>query len=239
MAVRTIMAVGAHPDDVELTCAASLALWAREGHRVTLVVATDGARGGKESGSRFDAVIRTRRAEQEEAAGKLGIHEVVFLGFPDGELAEGRELRGALVREIRRQRPDVAVVMDPLTVILRNSYVNHRDHRVLGMALLDALYPQASNAGYFPEQLEEGLEPHKVPELLLTGTEAPNYWIDVGETIDLRFEALRSHASQIRLWPENGEAVIRQQREYAAVVGVEHGMAYAEEFRRVVVNPLS
>jgi len=184
-------------------------------------------------------MAHTRHAEQAEAAEILGFNEVVHLGFPDGELADDATLRGALVAQVRRVRPDVAVVMDPLTVVYRNSYVNHRDHRMLGMALLDALYPEASNAGYFPEQIERGLVPHKVPELLLANSEWPNYWVDVSATLERRFDALRRHRSQIRLWPEAGEAVMRQQREHASVLGVEHGVQYAESYRRVVVNPLA
>ncbi|HLJ65806.1 MAG TPA: PIG-L deacetylase family protein [Chloroflexota bacterium] len=236
---RTFLVIMSHPDDAELTCAGSIARWVREGNRAVLVVATDGARGGKHEGVDAAAMAATRRREQESAAAVIGFSDLVHLGFPDGELTDGEALRGTLVEQVRRFRPDVVVVMDPLTVIHRNSYVNHRDHRMLGMAALDALYPEASNAAYFPEQLGAGLRPHKVPELLLTQTERPNYWVDVGATLEVRFEALRRHASQIRLWPENGEAVIRQQRELAAVIGVEHGFAYAEEFRRIVVNPLS
>jgi LmbE family N-acetylglucosaminyl deacetylase len=181
----------------------------------------------------------TRQREQEEAAHVLGIEEVVILGFPDGELTDGEPLRGALVRQVRRFRPDVTVVMDPLSVIQRNSYVNHRDHRILGMATLDALYPEASNPAYFPEQISEGLQTHKVPELLLANTDQPNFWVDVSATLRTRFEALRRHASQISAWPENGELVIRQQTELASVLGLQYGVRYAEEFRRIVVNPLS
>ncbi len=212
--------------------------WSRAGDRVVLVIAADGARGGKFSNA-SPSVARERRIEQECAGTVLGVSEIVYLDFPDGDLEDDRALRGALVEQIRRVRPDVAVIMDPLTVIYRNAYVNHRDHRILGMAMLDALYPEASNAGYFPEQLASGLELHKVPELLLTQSDRPNFWVDVSETLEVRFDALRCHQSQVALWPEHGEAVIRQQRELAAVLGVEHGMGYAEEFRRVVVNPLS
>jgi LmbE family N-acetylglucosaminyl deacetylase len=213
----------------------------REGDRAILVIATDGARGGKyvDPDASGEAMARTRRSEQIEAAAHIGFEEIVSLGFSDGELQEDDALRGALVEQARRWRPQVAMAMDPLTVVYRDSYINHRDHRVLGMALLDALYPQASNAGYFPDQLAHGLQPHKVPELLLANSERPNFWVDVTATIDVRFDALRCHRSQIRLWPENGEAIIRQQREYAAAIGTEHGMAFAEAFRRVVVNPLS
>jgi LmbE family N-acetylglucosaminyl deacetylase len=241
MASRTILTVMAHPDDAELTCAGSIARWVREGGRAVLVIATDGSRGGKhpEPNLSGEAMARTRRSEQIEAAALIGFAEIVSLGFGDGELQEDDALRGALVEQIRKWRPQTAVAMDPLTVIYRDSYINHRDHRVLGMALLDALYPQASNAGYFPEQLERGLQPHKVPELLLANSEHPNFWVDVTDTIDIRFDALRCHRSQIRLWPENGEAIIRQQRDYAGVIGTEHGMTYAEAFRRVVVDPLS
>jgi LmbE family N-acetylglucosaminyl deacetylase len=213
--------------------------WVREGDRALLVVATDGARGGKVRDADHRAVVEQRRAEQRRAADVMGIGDVVFLGFPDGELRDDDELRGALVEQVRRFRPDVVVMLDPLTVIHRNSYVNHRDHRTLGMALLDAMYPEASNAGYFPEQLERGLETHKVPEVLLATTDQPNHWVDVSATLETRFAALRCHTSQMKLWPEGGEAVIQQQRELAQVLGVERGVRYVEEYRRVVVNPLA
>jgi len=236
---RTILVVMAHPDDAELTCAGSMARWIREGDRAVLVVASDGARGGKHHDADHQSMAPTRQSEQQASADLIGINQAVYLGFPDGALCDDEGLRGALVGQIRRVRPDVVIVMDPLTVIFQDSYVNHRDHRVLGMTMLDALYPAASNAGYFPEQLEMGLRLHKVPELLLTTTERPNYWVDVSDTLEIRFDALRCHASQIRLWPDNGEFVIEQQRRVAETIGAEHGFRYAEAFRRVVVNPLT
>lgn len=236
---RTILVVMAHPDDAELTCAASIARWVLEGDEAALVIATDGARGGKVTGSDAQAIAQTRQQEQEEAADVIGFRQLVRLGFPDGDLVDDEVLRGVLVEQIRQLKPDVAIVMDPFYVIQRNSYINHRDHRMLGMAMIDALYPQASNSGYFPEQLQRGLGLHKVPELLLVNTDQPNYWVDVSDTLDIRFEALRRHRSQIRLWPKNGEAIIRTQRELAAAIGAEHGATYAEAFRQVVVDPLS
>ncbi len=238
MAGRTILVIVPHPDDAELSCDASVARWIREGDRAVLAVATGGSLGAKLS-SEPERMVEERAAEQLAAARVIGYEDVLFLGFRDGELEDDAALRKALVREIRRIRPDLVILLDPLTVIYRNSYVNHRDHRMLGMAALDAMYPEASNAGYFPDALGDGLELHKVPEVLLATTDSPNYWVDVGDTLDLRFDALRQHASQLRLWPENGEGVIREQRELAAVIGREHGMEYAEAFRRVVVNPLS
>jgi LmbE family N-acetylglucosaminyl deacetylase len=236
---RTILVVVAHPDDAELSCAGAVARWTREGSRAVLLVATNGARGGKYRDADHASMAQLRWEEQQEAAKVIGFEEVVSLDFADGELQNDMALRSALVEQIRRIRADTAILLDPLTVIHRNSYVNHRDHRMLGMAMLDAMYPEASNAGYYPEQLERGLEPHKVPGFLLALTDQPNYWVDVSDTLDIRFDALRCHRSQIRLWPENGEAVIRQQREWAAVLGLERGVRYVEEYRRVVVNPLA
>jgi LmbE family N-acetylglucosaminyl deacetylase len=238
MAGRTILVMMPHADDAELSCDGTVARWVREGDRAILLVATDGARGAKHS-NEPDRMRGERHAEQLAAAEVVGYEDVRFLGFADGELENDAELRGVLVREIRSVRPDVVILIDPLTVIHRNSYVNHRDHRMLGMAALDALYPASSNAGYFSEHLGDGMQLHKVPEVLLAVTDSPNYWVDVTETMDIRFQALRKHASQVKLWPDEGEGVIQQQREHAAVLGVEHGMGYAEEFRRIVVNPLT
>ncbi len=239
MAGRRILALGTHPDDVELTCGASIARWVRDGDTAILVVATDGSKGGKDVDSDPRETARIRRNEQMEAAEIMGFEDVVFLDLRDGEVEDIPELRALLVEQIRRFRPEVAIAMDPLTIIHRNSYVNHRDHRILGMAFLDALYPEASNAAYFPEQLARGLEVHKCPELLLSATESPNYWVDVSETLETRFTALRCHASQIQLWLENGEVLIEEQRERAASVGAAQGMGYAEEFRRVIADQLS
>jgi LmbE family N-acetylglucosaminyl deacetylase len=238
MPARTILVIMPHADDAELTCDGTVARWVREGDRAILTIATDGARGAKLT-SAPEQMRRERREEQLAAADVIGYEEVRFLGFADGELEDDLDLRRALVREIRRIRPDLVILLDPLTVIHRNSYVNHRDHRVLGMAALDAMYPEASNAGYFPDDLGGDLQLHKVPEVLLAITDSPNYWVDVTDTLEVRFSALRKHASQVRLWPDDGEAVIGEQRALAEVIGREHGMGYAEEFRRVVVNPLS
>jgi LmbE family N-acetylglucosaminyl deacetylase len=236
---RIILAVMPHPDDLELTCAGSIARWIRDGDQAFLLVVRKGARGAKLRNGQVEKMAQIRVREQEEAAAVIGFRGVALLDFEDGGLEDDDTLRGALVKQIRTMRPDVAVAIDPLTVIHRDSYVNHRDHRKLGMALLDALYPEASNASYFPEQVEAGLTPHKVPELLLTNTDSPNYWVDVTETLEIRFEALRKHRSQMKLWPDNGEEIIRQQRAEAEYLAIGHGMTYAEVFRRVVASPLN
>jgi LmbE family N-acetylglucosaminyl deacetylase len=238
MAGRRILALGTHPDDVELTCGASIARWIAEGDTTILIVGTDGSRGGKEGSSISDRTSRVRREEQLEAAAVIGFEDVVFLGLEDGAVEDSLELRGALVEQIRAFRPDVAIGPDPTVVVYRNTYVNHRDHRMLGMAFLDALYPQANNPAYFPEQLAKGLRTHNVPELLLYVTENPNHWVDVSDTLERRFEALRRHSSQMEQWPQKGEELIEQQRERAATLGAARGMRFAEEFRRILSDQL-
>src|SRR5579872_4476809 len=227
-AERKILAVMPHPDDLELTCAASIAGWIRAGAEAHLLMATSGARGAKLPGRSTTAMAATREKEQREAGAIIGFRTMDFLGFEDGEVEDNEGLRGELVRRVRTIRPDVVVAIDPLTVIYQNSYVNHRDHRQLGTALIDALYPQASNASYFPEQLNAGLLPHKVPELLLAKTNEPNYFVDVSQLLEVRIRALRCHRSQLELWPDGGESIIQQQREEAACLGVGQGMRYAE-----------
>src|SRR4051794_2441092 len=116
MTGRRVLVLAAHPDDCELSCAGAIARWVREGDRAVLLIATDGARGGKYAGVQMEHVIRERRDEQVEAAAVIGFEDVVFLGFPDGDLVDDERLRSALVEQIRRLRPDVVVMLDPLTV---------------------------------------------------------------------------------------------------------------------------
>ena len=138
------------------------------------VVVTSGSKGSEDRTLTPEQLVEMRRAEQEEAARLLGVHSVGFLGFPDGELGTGRELLGAITREIRSFHPFAVYTHDPEPVILENSFVNHSDHRATGLATVDAVYPAARDHLNFPEQIAEGLETHKVRELYLFGTHAPN-----------------------------------------------------------------
>ena len=144
------------------------------------------------------------------------------------------EFRREVVREIRRHRPEVVMCMDPY----RSTTHTHRDHRVSGQVTLDAISPCAWGRLYFPELMEEeGLEPHQVQEVYLWGGEAPDTFVDITETLELKFEALKRHVSQIsdhqRLWErlqENGRRM-----------GEQANLTYAEGFRRlrVVADPLA
>ena len=110
----------------------------------------------------------------------------------DGELVADIKLREKIVRMIRTHRPDVIITHDPF-----RPYALHPDHRAVGPATTDAVYPTARDPLYFPEHLQEGLEPHKTAEVWFFGAEAPDLFIDITDTFDTKIEALNAHASQV------------------------------------------
>jgi LmbE family N-acetylglucosaminyl deacetylase len=194
--VERILVVMAHPDDVDFGAAGSVALWSDSGIEVAYCIATDGDAGGSDrSISRADmAAIRQR--EQREAAEVVGVSDVTFLGFPDGRLYADLELRKAITREIRRVRPDRVVTQSPERNWAR-IYASHPDHLAAGEAAICAVYPDARNPFAFPELLEEGLEPHTVPELWIMATERADRVVDTTEYFEAKLAALRSHRSQV------------------------------------------
>jgi len=191
------MVIVAHPDDPEFFCGGTIARWVREGVEVAYLILTNGNKGSSDPSVTPQRLAEVRREEQERAAAVLGVRSVVFLNEPDGELQPTLALRRNVVREIRRYRPDVVVCPDPSAYYFDTAYVNHPDHRAAGVVALEAIFPAARNRMYHPELLAEGLSPHAVHEIYLTGTAQPNRWVDITETMALKLEAIRAHASQI------------------------------------------
>jgi LmbE family N-acetylglucosaminyl deacetylase len=198
MEFERALVVFAHPDDAEFLCGGTVARWTQGGTEVGYACATDGSAGwnGPDLDRREIAGIRER--EMREAAAILGVDDVRFLGFVDGSLAPNLELRRAVTREVRRFRPDVIVAPDPSMLWAGRSYINHPDHRAIGEAVLAVVSCDAPTRPQFPELLDEGFEPYKVPALWLS-TEGwdSDLRVDIGETLDLKIKALRAHASQI------------------------------------------
>ncbi|MGH7608726.1 MAG: PIG-L deacetylase family protein [Candidatus Dormibacteria bacterium] len=225
---RRALVVVAHPDDAEFGCAGTVALWTDRGVEVTYVVCTDGASGAGDPTLGQQGLVAVRQAEQREAAKVLGVREVVFLGHPDGGLRPSEELRLELVRLIRRHRPDRLVCQNAVRHY-GNVYGNHPDHLAAGQAALEALYPYSRNRFAYPHLLDEGLEPHVVREVLVAGTEAPDYFVEVSESLERKLEALACHRSQQR----PGDDVSVWVRRRLAQAGEPHGMAFAESFRRI------
>lgn len=200
-----ILTIIAHPDDAEFGAAGSIAAWTAEGKTVVYVVCTGGGKGTTDRKVSPADLERIRQQEQRAAASVLGVSEVVFLGMEDQGLEDTREFRETLVRLIRRYRPEKVISSDPY-----RRYLWHRDHRIVGQVVMDALFPYARDHLAYPDLLEEGLEPHKVQEALFFGTDEVNHWIDISDTFEIKLEALICHATQIReLKVDNLESWLR------------------------------
>ncbi len=226
-----ILIVMAHPDDPEFAAGGTIARWVQEGHEVFYCLATRGEKGSEDPTMTPERLAAIREEEQRQAAQVLGVREVLFLGYVDGTLEPSLALRRDIVRVIRRYRPEIVVTMDPQTLIRGNRYINHNDHRAIGLATLDAIFPAAGNPMYFPELLREGLEPHRVREVYLSTTEHANHWVDITDVFPLKMAALRCHASQIAD-PIALEQRLRERLRHA-VNGRE---ILAESFRRIVLE---
>ncbi|HEY1332446.1 MAG TPA: PIG-L deacetylase family protein [Actinomycetota bacterium] len=228
MAFERATVLFAHPDDAEFGLAGTVAKWAREGTVVEYVCVTDGSAGSNEPGADRDELAKVREAEQRAAAKVLGVSNVAFLGWRDGMVEVSLDLRRAITREVRRFRPDVFVIPDPARLWdEERGYINHPDHRAVGMAGLAVVNPDAPTRPQFPELLDEGFEPYEIPNLWMpVWSDGAGEVVDISETIETKVEALRCHKSQIHDWP-----VDEWIRERAEQRGKEHGMAFAESFR--------
>jgi LmbE family N-acetylglucosaminyl deacetylase len=224
-----VLAVYAHPDDADVACGGTLARWAKDGSAVHLLVCTDGGKGTVDPRVKPKKLATERAAELEASSAVIGLSSLENLGFPDGELADSDDFRRTLVARVRSLRPDVACGHDPTAVFFGQSYFNHRDHRIAGAALLDAVAPASALPHYFPE----AGPPHQVTTVVLSGTLEPDEWVDVSATIESKVAAVECHRTQFagqEGWA--GEAVRRR----AAEEGRRAGVAYAEGFRRLTLG---
>ncbi|MGQ9467551.1 MAG: PIG-L deacetylase family protein [Anaerolineae bacterium] len=230
-ASQRVLVILAHPDDPEFFCGGTVARWVQEGREVIYVLATHGERGSDDPAMSPERLARIREQEQRAAARVLGVQEVVFLDYPDGSLLPTLELRRDLTRQIRRWKPHIVITCDP-TVRYRSGYLNHPDHRAIGDAALDAVYPDARNPLQFPELLAEGLEPHRVREAYIAGAADPDTEVDITDTLALKLEALRQHRSQIAD-PDGLEVRLREWHRKEEPDGT---VRYVERFRQVVLR---
>lgn len=223
---RRALVIVAHPDDAEFMCGGTIARWCAQGWHLVYVIATDGDKGSHQPDMSSERLAQIRRQEQLCAANVLGVKQCLFLGYPDGFLEDTAELRGRLVREIRRHKPDVIITWDP------SRHLNHRDHRIIGQAAYDATYPLARSHLYYPEHLAEGLAPHRASEVLLAGGDQPDYYVDVSRYLARKVQALRCHQSQVARM--TGKELRERVRQWAREMGERGGYKLAEGFRRVI-----
>ena len=231
---KSAMAIHAHPDDQDFTVSGTLAKWAKAGCEIVSVMITSGNAGSNDAskGAEYKPELaRIREAEQLEANQILGVKETVFLRYADGELEPTLALRKDLTRLIRKYKPDAVVTGNPEAWFYGNGYINHPDHRAAAQAACAAVFPSAGTRLIFADLLEEGYEPHNVKRLYIHGSEKPDTWIDIHETMDVKIEALKKHASQV-----DTHEVDTWMREWAKEDAKEKGLEYAESYLVMILQ---
>lgn len=235
--VERALAVVAHPDDVDFGAAGTIASWVEEGIEVTYLVCTNGDAGGFDPSVPREDIAGIRQEEQRAAAKEVGVEDVRFLGYPDGQLVPSFELRRDISRVIRQVRPQRLVMQSP-EINWERIGASHPDHRAAGEATLNAVYPDARNPFTHVSLLQdEGLEAwtvHDVWVMAAGQSGGANRWIDVTDTFDRKVAALRRHASQTSHMPDL-EGMLRSWLGANAVTGGLADGRLAESFRVVAV----
>jgi LmbE family N-acetylglucosaminyl deacetylase len=193
--VHTALVVVAHPDDIDFGSAGTIAVLTSSGIEVAYCLVTSGDAGGDDSTHTRQERAAIREAEQTAAALAVGVTDLTFLHWPDGQVESTLALRKALSRVIRQHRPDLVITQSPERNFDR-IFASHPDHMAVGEATLCAVYPDARNPHAFPELIEEGCAPHTVATVWIAGYE-PNLVVDITDTFPAKIAALRSHVSQV------------------------------------------
>ena len=219
------MLVVAHPDDAEFPAGGTIARLTAKGKRVVIIQVTSGDKGSPDRLAIPEELAALREAEETEAARRMGVTEVVFLRQPDGELEPTIALREKIVRMVRTYLPDVVLTHDPF-----RAYAFHPDHRAVGYATTDSVYPTARDPLYFPHHLTvEGLTTHKTAEIWYFGAEHPDLMVDITDTFATKMHALRAHVSQVG----DGLAMEERMRDRARELAEGKDFELAEAFKVV------
>ncbi len=228
-APRVALAVTPHPDDCEGGCGGALAKWVKEfGTEAVVVMCTNGNKGTSERGLTPERLAATREVEQRAASDIVGAKDIVFLRYPDGGLEDTMLFRSQVTREIRRYRPDLILCIDPY----RSTSHTHRDHRMSGRVALDAAFTYAWSYRHFPEQItEEGLQPHRVEQAYMWGSESPDVFIEISDYLEAKTLSLEAHASQMSpaTTEERLSRIANNAGRYKELTGLDH----TEAFRRI------
>jgi LmbE family N-acetylglucosaminyl deacetylase len=184
-----------HPDDAEFGTSGTVAKLTKEGKAVVYVVCTNGDKGTDDTNMLPEKLVKIREKEQLEAAKILGVKDVIFLRHADQALEDTPEFRKEIVKYIRIYKPEIVITADPY-----RRYVWHRDHRIVGRVVLDAIFPYARDVWAYPDFMAKSLLPHKVKEVWLWAPEDKdiNFRSDITETFELKLQALSCHKSQIK-----------------------------------------
>lgn len=227
---KVILAVGAHPDDIDFSSSGTIAKFASEGADVYYLILTDGSNGTADPKLDPNELKTIRQEEQRKALHALGGKEVFFLDYPDGALEVTQALKKDIVKIIRQIKPDVVVTLDPSVLYsAKRGMINHPDHRAAGQATLDAVFPLARDHLAFPELYKANFLPHKTKTVLLVNFDNPNYIVDISKTIEQKIGTLQAHKSQI----DDITKMAEWFKSNAKAIGQTKGYRYGEGFMRI------
>ncbi len=232
--IERALVVTAHPDDVDFGAGATVAAWTRAGIAVTYCVITDGQAGGFDPGLDRSEMPRLRRAEQTAAAREVGVDDLVFLGYVDGELFVNRDLVRDLTRVVRQVRPQRVLIQSPERNWERLA-PSHPDHLAAGEASIQALFPAAGNPFAFEELArDEGLAAWSPREVWVMEHPTSNHAVDVTDEFTAKIAALMCHESQ----HPDPERIQRLMRDKLTATGVEYSLGADRLGEKFAVYPL-
>ena len=229
--VEKVLVVVAHPDDVDFGSAGTIAKWVSLGTQVAYCIVTDGDAGGFDLAIDRSKMPAIRHREQTNAANVVGVSDLTFLGYKDGELQATIGLRKDISRKIRQFRPD-RVLCQSAERNYERIYASHPDHLAAAEATLCAVYPDARNPFAFPELLVEGLEAWSVNDVVMQASPNPNSYTDITDFVDKKLAAILEHTSQMPNPEETIEFVKAWTSQSAEAVGLPKGR-FAELYQRV------
>jgi LmbE family N-acetylglucosaminyl deacetylase len=226
---KKFLVFSAHPDDLDFGCAATVAKLTSEGNEVVYCVITNGEKGTQKVNHTKQQMVKLREKEQCAAGAAVGVRNVVFLRQTDGNLEHTSEVRKKVIRVIRETKPDIIISQDPGNHSFDSFYRFHRDHRITAEIVFDAIYPAAGSKAFFPELINEKVHPHQIEEVWFYGTDRPNLFVNITNTIEKKIEALRCHDSQFHDFEKLADHVYQNAR----TQGKKKKMIHAEGFRKL------
>lgn len=231
---KVVLAIGAHADDMDFGASGTVAKYVQEGWDAYYIVATDGSRGSEDPNMTHERLAAIRQEEQKAAAKVLGVKDVFFLGHTDTQLVADQLLKEEIVRIIRTVKPTIVITMDPTFYYYAGEdfgFINHTDHRNIGLATLDAVFPMSRDRLTFPQHEREGLAPWKTKELWLVNFTTPTYVVNISSTWETKIKALQCHASQF----QDVEKFVSMITQRSQMLGKEKGYEYGENFTRILI----
>ena len=219
-----VLAVGCHPDDLEILCAGTLARYVRAGHTVVMAVVANGDKGHFEIPS--DELARIRAEELRASAAVIGA-ETIQVGIPDGHVCADDETRCKLIEVVRQASPDVVITHDP------NDY--YGDHTAVSQLVCDASFLAAAPLFKGKHPATRAVPPVFFMDTVMGVRFDPEHYVDISDTVETKLEMLAKHQSQLTwLRQHDGVDILENVRTVARFRGLQCGAEYAEAFRAYV-----